>query len=96
MSRKPSLAASAASVTKKLLGAVVEQPRTVELPKAVAEIHVSPEDVIPAGTVITPEIADQAGLDDDDIETLIEDGHVTLVEVYAMAAAEKAADEPQG
>jgi len=96
MKRKSSLAASAAAVTKKLLGAVVEQPRLVELPKAVAEIHVSPEDVIPAGTVITREIAIEAGLDADDIEALIEDGHVTLVEVYAIAAAEEPADEPQG
>lgn len=85
--KKSSLAASAAAVTKNIIGAVLDKPATVLLPQATSEIHVSPEDMIPAGTIITDEIATQAGLDDDDIADLMDAGHVREVEVYATAAA---------
>lgn len=85
--RKSSLAASAAAVTKKIIGAVLDKPETVKLPQAVSEIHVSRDEIIPAGTVITDDIAVEAGLDEDEIDDLIEAGHVKLVEVYAMAVA---------
>lgn len=90
--KKSTLAATAARVTKNIIGAVLDRPATVQLPQAVSEIHVSPDDVIPAGTIITEEIAIEAGLEEDDIEDLILGGHVALVEVYAMAVA-SAGDE---
>lgn len=89
-SKKASLAATAAAVTKNILGATLAKPTTTEMPQAISEIHVSPEDVIPAGTVITREIAEQAGLDEDDVLDLIDGGHVKIVEVYAMAATDDA------
>jgi hypothetical protein len=85
--KKSTLAATATMVTKNIIGAVLNRPATVELPQAVAEIHVSPEDVIPAGTIITDEIAIEAGLDEDDLAALESAGHVKFVEVYAMAVA---------
>lgn len=84
---KSKLAAAVATVTKNILGADMAKPATVMLPKAVAELHVSPEDVIAAGTVITDEIAELAGLDEDDIADLEDAGHVVMVEVFAGVAA---------
>lgn len=88
---KPTLRQTAAAVTKNLLGVGAEAPKTVQMPQAVAELHVSPDDVIPAGAMITEEVAELAGLGDDDIERLIDQGHVKLVEVYASAFASDAA-----
>lgn len=85
--KKATLAATARAVTKNIIGAIVDKPATMKLPQAVSEIHVSPEDVIPAGTIITEAIALEAGLDEEDIDDLIAGGHATVVEVYAMAAA---------
>lgn len=94
--KKTSLAAKAALVTKNIIGAVLDRPSTVRLPQAVAEIHVSPEDVIPAGTILTEEIAIEAGLDEDDIAILEEAGHIKYVEVYAMAVAGADASDSVG
>jgi hypothetical protein len=79
---KAGLAATAASVTKKILGASAEKPSTVLMPRAVAELHVSTDEIIPAGTIITEELAIEAGLDEDDLADLEDAGHVTLVEVH--------------
>ena len=84
---KSKLAAAVASVTKNILGADMAKPETVLLPKAIAELHVSPEDVIAAGTVITDEIAALAGFDEDQIADLEDAGHVVMVEVFAGVAA---------
>jgi len=94
--KKTSLAAKAALVTKNIIGAVLDRPSTVQLPQAVAEIHVSPADVIPAGTIITDEIAIEAGLDEDELATLEEAGHIKYVEVYAMAVANADASDSTG
>lgn len=80
---KPSLATIAAAITKNILGAELAKPKMVQLPRAVAEIHVSPDDVIPAGTVITNEIAELAGFGEDDIKSLEDGGYIDFVEVYA-------------
>ncbi len=85
--KKSSLAASAAAVTKKIIGAVLDKPETVKLPQAVSEIHVSRDEIIPAGTIITDEIAVEAGLDEDELADLEDAGHIKMVDVYAMAAA---------
>lgn len=82
---KSKLAAATAAITKTILGAGAEKPKTVLVAQAVSEIHVSPDEVIAAGTLITDKIASIAGLDDDDLITLELGGHVKLVEVYAMA-----------
>lgn len=88
---KSKLAAGIAAITKNVLGADLAKPATVQMPKAIAEIHVSPDDVIPAGTLITPEIAELAELSDEDIDALEKAGHVTMTEVYAAALTEPAA-----
>ncbi|WP_267433788.1 hypothetical protein [Sphingomonas sp. GM_Shp_1] len=89
---KPSLATIATAITKNILGAELAKPKTVKLPRAVAEIHVSPDDVIPAGTVITDEIAELAGLDSDGIDALEAGGYVDFVEVYAQLGDVEDAD----
>lgn len=87
MAAKSKLAAATAAITKNILGADVAKPATRMLPQAVSEIHVSPDDVIPANTVITEEIAELAGFDEDDIDNLVEAGHVKMIEVYTTALA---------
>lgn len=81
---KPSLATIAAAITKNILGSELAKPKMVQLPRAVAEIHVSPDAVIPAGTVITDEIAELAGFEEDDIKSLEAGGYIDFVEVYAQ------------
>ena len=85
--RKPTkLAAALASMKKTVLGADLARPATVKMPQAVSEVHLSPTEMIPAGTIITDEIAELAGLDDDTIAGLEDGGHVKYVEVFAIAA----------
>ena len=88
---KSSLATIAAAITKNILGAELAKPAMIKVPRAVAEIHVSRDDVIPAGTVITDKIAEIAGLDTKAIDDLEDQGFVDFVEVYAQAVAEDAA-----
>lgn len=85
MAAKSKLAAATAAITKNILGADVAKPATVMLPQAVSEIHVSPDDVIPANTVITDDIADLAGLDEEAIADLVDGGHVKMIEVYTTS-----------
>lgn len=88
---KSSLATIAAAITKNILGAELAKPAMIKVPRAVAEIHVSPNDVIPAGTVITDKIAEIAGLDAEAIDDLEDQGFVDFVEVYAQAVADDSA-----
>lgn len=91
---KGALLAKAASFTKNILGTGPAAPQTVKVPQAVSEIHVSPDDVIPAGTILTEEVIKLADLSDEALESLTLGGHVKLVEVYAMALPD--ADEAEG
>jgi len=86
-SKKATLAATAASVTKNILGRSASAPEMVVMPQAVSEIHVSPDDVIPAGTIITDDIVIEAGFEDGDIAALEAAGHVKMIEVYAASVA---------
>ena len=86
-SKKASLAATAASVTKNILGRSTAAPEMVLMPQAVSEIHVSPTDVIPAGTIITEDVALEAGFEEGDLDDLEAAGHVKMIEVYAAIAA---------
>lgn len=83
--RKPTskLAAALSSAQKTILGADLAKPKTVQMPKAVSEIHVSKTELIPPGAIITDEIAELAGLDEDALADLEAGGHVKYVEVYA-------------
>lgn len=90
--KKPStLAAKAAAVTKTILGADLAKPEVVQMPKAIHEIHVSIDEVIPAGIVITDEIAELAGLSEDDVADLAEKGAIVMVDVLAAALPATAA-----
>lgn len=84
---------STSSALKKLLTRASADQTKVELPRAVHEIRVSadPEDIIPAGTVITEEIAVAAGFEDGTIAELEAKGAIDFVEVFAQAPA---GDEP--
>ncbi|WP_174291015.1 hypothetical protein [Sphingomonas bacterium] len=84
---KTSLASTAASITKNILGVGPDAPKTVKVPQAVSEIHVSPEDMIPPGAVLTEELIALADLTDDDIDALLAAGHVKMIDVYAAPAA---------
>lgn len=86
-SKKATLAATAAKVTKTILGAVQAAPETRKMPQTVAEIHVSPSEMIPAGTVLTDDLLIEAGIDDEDVADLIDQGHVKLVDVLTTPAA---------
>lgn len=86
--RKSRIAAAAAKITKNILGADIAKPATVRMPQAVSEIHVSPEDLIPAGAIITDELAELAGLEVGDLDDLEAGGHVKFIEVYAAPVAE--------
>ncbi|OWK29204.1 hypothetical protein [Sphingomonas dokdonensis] len=57
-------------------------PELTKMPRAVAELHHSNGKVIAPGSIITDDIAKEAGLDDDQIEQLERTGAVTMVEVY--------------
>ncbi len=91
MAGKSKLATAAGAIKRSLIGATAAAPKMVQMPQAVHEIHVSPDEFIPAGTVITDEIADLAGLDDEEIGRLEESGAIKMVDVYA-AALEPAAE----
>jgi hypothetical protein len=91
--KKASLAATAAAVTKNILGRSTAAPKMVKMPQAVSEIHVSPDDVIPAGTIITEDLMLEAGFDDTDIDNLEAAGHVTIIEVYAAELVTSGSDE---
>lgn len=89
--KKQTLAAAIAA-TKTILGGGAEAPHTVSMPRAAAELHVAPDTIIPAGTVITDEIAYLADLDEEDLARLEKAGHVVYVEVYASAVPPESAD----
>lgn len=75
----------ALALTKNIIIGGAQAPQTVKMPKAVHELHVSPDDVVPAGTIITYEIAQLAGLDDETLGDLLETGAIVLVDVYSSA-----------
>lgn len=79
------LAKAVASLKKTAIGADLAKPKTIRMPAAVSEIHVSADELIPPGTIITDEIAELAELDADTLDALEEGGHVKFVEVYATA-----------
>jgi hypothetical protein len=89
MAKTSKLAAAIAAVKTAITAAAA--PTMVEMAQTVAEIHTSPEEFIPAGTLLTPEILEAAGLDEDDVDDLVSKGHAKLVKVYAPAEAEAAA-----
>jgi len=92
MARTSKLAAAVTSATKRILGSDLPTPQMVKMPKAVHEIHVSKEDKIPAGTVITDEIAELAGFDDSTLDALLANGAIVLVEVLSSAVSAPAED----
>lgn len=97
---KPSKLALAVAGARKIIGAGAAKPQMVMMPKTVSELHVAgPEkdakgnvtsdgSMIPHDTLLTPEVCDEAGLEDETIQDLIDRGHVVLVEVYAGALTE--------
>ena len=60
------------------------------MPKAVHKLHVTPTEVIPAGTILTPELSELAGIDQDTLDTLAENGAVVMIEVFASAVDSEA------
>lgn len=93
MTKPTKLQAALATMKKTVIGASLARPATVKMPMATSEIHVSPTELVPAGTIITDEIADLAGFDQDTLDGLETSGHVKYVEVYST---EQPATETQG
>jgi hypothetical protein len=89
---KSKLAATAAAVTQRILGSKLAQPAMVKMPKARHQIHVTPTDIIPAGTVLTSELLELAEIDQDTLDALARTGAVVMIEVLASAIA---ADESE-
>lgn len=81
------LASKAATITKNILGLGPDAPQTVKVPQAVSEIHVSGDDMIPPGAVLTDELIALADLSEVDLGKLLDGGHIKLIDVYAAPSA---------
>jgi hypothetical protein len=90
---KTSKLMAAISAAKTAITAVIAAPAMVEMAETTSEVHTSPDEFIPAGTLLTPEILELADLDQDTVDDLVERGHAKLVKVYAAAVTEPAPAE---
>lgn len=92
-SAKSRIAATAASVTRRILGSSIAQPQMVKMPKAKHQLHVSKTDYIPAGTILTDELLDLANIDEATLGKLTETGAIVMVDVLASAVEPDAEPE---
>lgn len=81
--RGPRQRAAAANATTAETAEAGAAPREVKMPRAVHELRTGPDadDKIDGGTIITEKLAGEHGLDETDLEKLLDAGAIELVDV---------------